>query len=77
MNRKPKVNGQVLFSLAFEAVMAVLYLCFACILLFTHVLDAFIAESFRLPLGIVLALYGLYRVYRIIKRIKSVYNETE
>lgn len=77
INKNPKLDGRSLFALVFESVMAVLYICIAFLLLKTQVLDAIIAENFRLPLGLILALYGLFRIYRAIKRIKSVKDEDQ
>ncbi len=76
MNHKnPKVDGRSLFTLIFESVMAVLYVCIAYLLLATPVLNQWIAEGFRLPLGIILGLYGLFRVYRAIRKLKSAKDE--
>ncbi len=75
-NKDPKVDGQKLFSLIFESVMAVLYVCVAYLLLTTQLADHLIKESFRLPLGIILGVYGIFRVYRAFKKLKSRQNET-
>lgn len=74
-NNNPKGNGHSLYTLAFESVMAVIYVCIAYLLLCTGVLNPYIAENFRLPLGIILAVYGAFRVYRAIRRVISVNNE--
>jgi len=77
INKTPKVDGRSLFLLVFESVMAVLYICVAYLLLFTQVFETILADGFRLPLGVLLSLYGLFRILRAAKRIKSLYDEAE
>ena len=74
-NRNPKVDGRVLVSLIFEAFMAIVYCVMGYIFLRTELFN--INEGVRMPLGILLSLYGLFRLYRVIKRIKSVKNEVQ
>lgn len=75
MNKNPKENGRFLYALAFESVMAILYICIAYLLLGTQALNPYVAESFRLPLGIILTVYGLFRIYRAVKKIIRLNNE--
>lgn len=77
MNRDPKADNRSLFSLIFESIMAILYVFLAYLLLATHVTDQWVGEAFRLPLGIVLGLYGLFRVFRAIKKLKSGKDEIQ
>ncbi len=52
----------------FEGVMAFFYLAFAYVLLFTERFSDSIVSEIRLPLGILLGVYGLFRIYRAVKR---------
>jgi len=53
----------------FECVMALFYLAFSVVLLFTPLMNRFIQSGFRIGLGIVLGLYGLFRVHLAYKKI--------
>ena len=61
--------------LIFECVMAVLYLLFGVVFLFTSVFDKVIQGGFGIALGIVLVLYGIFRIFRAVKKIASKENE--
>ena len=68
-----KWKGQNLPFLAFEAVMAVLYLAFAVVFLFPSLLPFQFStqfESMRIVLGIILGIYGIFRIYRIIRKLR-------
>ena len=61
--------------LIFECVMAVLYLIFGAVFLFTPVFDKVIQGGFSIALGIVLVLYGIFRIFRAVRRIISKDNQ--
>ena len=61
-------QGRNLAVYVFESVMAFFYLAVAYILLFTERFADSIVKEIRLPLGILLGVYGLFRVYRAIRR---------
>jgi len=72
-NREPdRGKGQKLALLAFEAIMAVLYLFFAIIFLFPTLFPFQFAQQFegiRIALGIVLGIYGIFRIYRVVRKL--------
>ena len=72
-NRSPKVNGQSLVSFIFEAFMAVLYCVMGYVFLATELFN--VNEKVRMPLGILLSLYGLFRLYRVVKKLKTAKDE--
>ena len=61
--------------LIFESVMAVLYLIFGAIFLFTPTFDKVMQKGFGIALGIVLVLYGIFRIFRAVRKITSKNNE--
>ncbi len=65
-----KVDGRYVIICIFESLMSVLYLCMAYILIATKIFEN-IAAVFRIPFGILLAIYGVFRVYRAIRKLKS------
>jgi uncharacterized membrane protein HdeD (DUF308 family) len=64
-----KSEGQKLGFLIFESFMAVLYLAWGMIFLFTPLFNYQIYGTLRVALGIVLVLYGIYRVCRAVKKL--------
>jgi hypothetical protein len=72
--KNPKVNGQRSVAIIFECFMSLVYLIFAYALL-TGVFNERFNDTFnskvRLPLGIVLVIYGLFRIRRAIVKIKA------
>ena len=64
-------KGRNLVLYVFESVMAFFYLAVAYILLFTERFADSIVKEIRLPLGILLGVYGLFRVYRAIGRLTA------
>ena len=62
-----KLEGQKLGLLIFECVMAVLYLAFGAIFLFTS-LFATIKGEMRIALGVLVGVYGIFRIFRAIKK---------
>lgn len=62
-----RFQGRNLALYVFESIMAVFYLVVAYIILCTERFDS-IGKEIRLPLGILLGVYGLFRVYRAIRR---------
>ncbi|MCC8146284.1 MAG: hypothetical protein LIO93_07570 [Bacteroidales bacterium] len=62
-------DGQKLGWFIFECVMAVLYLLFGFLFLFSSLFDNIIQGGLRIALGIVLGLYGIFRIFRAIKKI--------
>ena len=64
-----KLEGQKLGLFIFECVMAVLYLAFSFIFLFSSLFNTAFQGGVRIALGVVLGLYGTFRIYRAIKKI--------
>jgi len=66
-----KPDGQKLSLLIFECFMAVLYLAFGVVFLFTPYFDAALRGQIGLKtaLGIVLGLYGIFRIYRAVRKL--------
>jgi hypothetical protein len=64
-----KLKGRKLVFLIFECMMALLYLTFGVIFLFTSLYVYMIDGSIRIALGVILGLYGIFRIYRVIKRL--------
>lgn len=71
-----KTDAQSIALFIFESAMAVLYLVFGLIFLFTSLFDAAIAKisgpdiySIKIALGVILGLYGIFRIYRAIKKL--------
>lgn len=62
-------DGQKTGWFIFECVMAILYLGFGGIFLFSPIFGNIITGGVRIGLGIVLALYGIFRVFRAIRKI--------
>ncbi|MDR0541859.1 MAG: hypothetical protein LBH19_06565 [Dysgonamonadaceae bacterium] len=78
-NKKLKVSGPRLFVLIYDSVIAFLYLALAFILLSGLLTDRF-TESFnrlRLPLGIILAIYGLFKAYTAVRKYKSANDKND
>ena len=61
-------QGRNLALYVFESVMAFFYLAVAYILLCTERFADSIVKEIRLPLGILLGVYGLFRIYRAVRR---------
>jgi hypothetical protein len=78
MNEKlKKTDGRNLALFIFESVMAVLYLVFGVMFLFTSIPDAALMKiggtdvhSLKIALGLILGLYGIFRIYRAIKKLR-------
>jgi len=66
---KDRFNGQKLGLFIFESVMALFYVAFSIVLLFTDLLSRNIPKELRIGLGIILGIYGIFRVYRAYKKI--------
>jgi hypothetical protein len=71
-----KPNGQNIALFVFESAMAVLYLVFGVIFLFTSLFDVALMKimgadiySIKIALGVILGLYGIFRIYRAIKKL--------
>jgi len=65
-------RGKKGFLFFFECFMAVFYIAFASILLFTGLLDnAFGHKAIKLTVGILFGAYGLYRIARAWKQIRD------
>jgi len=64
-----RFGGAKLGLFVFECIMALFYVAFSFILLFTSLLNNRIQEGFRIGFGIVLGIYGLYRIYAAYKKI--------
>lgn len=62
------LEGQKLGLFIFECVMAVLYLTFGIVFLFTS-LFGFIQGWIRIALGILLGVYGIFRIFRAVMKI--------
>jgi amino acid permease len=78
-NKKLKVNGPRSFVLIYDSVIALIYMALAFILLSGMLTDRF-TESFnqlRLPLGIIMAVYGLFKVYTAVRKFKSANDERD
>lgn len=71
MNNSSQTGTTKLGWLIFECVMAVLYLVFGSIFLFTPIFDKVIQGKLSIALGIVLVLYGIFRIFRAIRKIVS------
>lgn len=65
----PKMEGQHLGLFIFECVMAVLYLVFAAVFLFTPLFSGAISGWVRITLGVLFGLYGVFRIFRAIRKI--------
>jgi len=63
-NKREKIDGQKLGLFIFECAMAVVYVAFSIVLLFTSFFNRSVPEGIRIGVGIVIGLYGLFRVYR-------------
>ena len=68
-DRFDRFSGTKLGLFIFECIMALFYVAFSYILLFTPLLNNRIQEGIRIGLGIVLGIYGLYRIYIAYKKI--------
>jgi hypothetical protein len=66
-----KVDGKNIALLVFDCFMAVFYLAFGAIFLFTSLFDSVIHGSMRIALGIVSGLYSVFRIYRAIKKVRD------
>lgn len=64
-----RFKGRNLTLYIFECTMSIMYLLIAYVLIFTEYFSDGIAGSFRLPLGILMGVYGIFRVYRAIKKL--------
>jgi predicted membrane chloride channel (bestrophin family) len=64
-----KFSGAKLGLFIFECIMALFYVAFSFIFLFTSLLNNRIQTEFRIGMGIVLGLYGIYRVNAAYKKI--------
>jgi len=53
----------------FECVMALMYLAFSVIFLFTELFIDTVQGTPRLLVGILLGIYGIFRVYRALKKL--------
>ena len=67
-NERRDFQGRNLALYVFESVMACFYLAVAYVLLCTNRFADSIMNDIRLPLGILLGVYGLFRAYRAIRR---------
>jgi len=67
-----KNNGLKLSMLAIECAIALLYVFFSIVLLFTHYFDrSYLPKQLITGVGIVIGLYGLFRIYRAYVKIKE------
>ncbi len=73
-NKDPKENGYST-RVIFESIMSLVYVFCAYVLLATDYFTYTLNEKFRIPLGIILAVYGLFRVFRAIRKLKSAKND--
>jgi len=64
-----RFSGAKLGAFVFKCIMALFYVAFSFILLFTSLLSNRIQEGLRIGLGIVLGIYGLVRIYTAYKEI--------
>jgi hypothetical protein len=74
--KSKKPDGKALALFVFESAMAVLYLVFGVIFLFTSLFDVALMKisgpdfhSIKIGLGVILGLYGIFRIYRAIKKL--------
>ncbi|MDR2086068.1 MAG: hypothetical protein LBP72_02715 [Dysgonamonadaceae bacterium] len=71
-----QTDGRSIALFIFEAAMAVLYLVFGVIFLFTSLFDVALMKisgpdihSIKIVLGAILGLYGIFRIYRAVKKL--------
>jgi hypothetical protein len=74
--KSKKPDGRALALFIFESAMAILYLVFGMIFLFTSLFDVALMKisgpdihSIKIALGLILGLYGIFRIYRAIKKL--------
>ncbi|MDR0428043.1 MAG: hypothetical protein LBH12_05510 [Dysgonamonadaceae bacterium] len=65
----PQSDAQKIGWVIFESVMAILYLVFGGILLFTPLFDNAIHGIFKIVLGVLFGLYGIFRIFRAYRKI--------
>ena len=65
---KQSVQARSIGMLIFECVMAVLYLSFGAVFLFTPYVSA-VSGWYRIAFGLLLGVYGVFRIIRAIKKV--------
>lgn len=66
-----KLEGQSLGLFIFECVMALLYLAFGVLFLFTDLFSTAINGWVRIALGVLIGIYGIFRIFRAMRKVLS------
>ncbi|MDR1371659.1 MAG: hypothetical protein LBJ17_00830 [Dysgonamonadaceae bacterium] len=72
-------GGRYGIVFVFECVMAIFYVVFGIVLLFTLLLDRvlFYNQTVKLTVGVLFLVYGIFRIYRSCKKIREKEQEND